>query len=477
MSHTRSGGRNLTFYNSAHPAVVLGGLVQNGSITEANFLDMFGILLVVEGGPLHVHARITGQIISRTEMTLRTGAYEISCQGMYYILLRYQVGLLLILSDSIEVSVRKRPVRPGSRSRAAGLGIFGGRTGRTAFRHLQASSDIFGNLQISSGRPGRLRTLIEVSDEPWFHRLTTNAVTGREERFRNEIRHRDQKCVISGVSNAEHLIAADMWAPFEAAHIFPLRHETLWIRYNYGRWITDMEDIIGSSKIHSTQNGFLLQATLHKLFNQYLTSVNPDDGYKVVVFTADLFRCDGRILDPVCRNPTDPHRIAPELLRWHFSQSVLANMRGAGEPIMEHGFPPGTDMAGKKDTNPTMQNIDHGGPLVKAAKAGKSESVRWLLRLKRVNPDKADEHTRTPLSCVARMGYDEVVQILLGCDDVNPNTSDSMGPTPLLLAAVFLTVPRALQDPGGLLSRASWAEWVRKAGMASAFYKDGRPGG
>ena len=34
---------------------------------------------------------------------------------------------------------------------------------------------------------------------------------------------------------------------------------------------------------------------------------------------------------------------ADQLLRWHFRQSVLANMRGAGEPVFEHDFPPGTD--------------------------------------------------------------------------------------------------------------------------------------
>ena len=35
-----------------------------------------------------------------------------------------------------------------------------------------------------------------------------------------------------------------------------------------------------------------------------------------------------------------------ELLRWHFRQTVLANMRGAGEPIFEHDFPPGSDIMG-----------------------------------------------------------------------------------------------------------------------------------
>jgi hypothetical protein len=42
----------------------------------------------------------------------------------------------------------------------------------------------------------------------------------------------------------------------------------------------------------------------------------------------------------------DPQRPVDQLLRWHFRQAVLANMRGAGEPLFEHDFPPGSDMIG-----------------------------------------------------------------------------------------------------------------------------------
>jgi len=42
------------------------------------------------------------------------------------------------------------------------------------------------------------------------------------------------------------------------------------------------------------------------------------------------------------------HRQRPldELLRWHFKQAVLTNMKGAGESVFEHDFPPGSDMMG-----------------------------------------------------------------------------------------------------------------------------------
>ncbi|KAL9116933.1 MAG: hypothetical protein Q9187_006534, partial [Circinaria calcarea] len=42
-----------------------------------------------------------------------------------------------------------------------------------------------------------------------------------------------------------------------------------------------------------------------------------------------------------------PERPADELLRWHFRQAVLANMKGNGEPIFESDFPPGSDMMGE----------------------------------------------------------------------------------------------------------------------------------
>lgn len=68
------------------------------------------------------------------------------------------------------------------------------------------------------------------------------------------------------------------WTRFEAAHIFPFGQEELWIKEGYGRWITDMDNITGVdiSKISSCQNGFLLQASYHKEFDQYQWSVNPD---------------------------------------------------------------------------------------------------------------------------------------------------------------------------------------------------------
>lgn len=59
-----------------------------------------------------------------------------------------------------------------------------------------------------------------------------------------------------------------------------------------------------------------------------------------MVLSSNKFVIDGRTLDIACRRLGDPHCVSDLLLRWHFRQSVLANMRGAGEPVFEHDFPP-----------------------------------------------------------------------------------------------------------------------------------------
>ena len=114
-----------------------------------------------------------------------------------------------------------------------------------------------------------------MNDELWVHRIQSFNVSGREDAFRHGVRSRDGKCVISGVVNE---LAPYFWAGFEAAHILPLEAENLWIQWGYGRWITNMDDTVGVSRINSPQNGFILRSDIHQLFDQYLVSVNPDVG-------------------------------------------------------------------------------------------------------------------------------------------------------------------------------------------------------
>ena len=90
--------------------------------------------------------------------------------------------------------------------------------------------------------------------------------------FRNSVRQRDRRCVITGrpALRAEY----GNWRGFEAAHIFPLAYEAHWIEYGYGQWITIQPNTGGS--IDSVQNGILLRKDIHALFDGYDISINPD---------------------------------------------------------------------------------------------------------------------------------------------------------------------------------------------------------
>jgi hypothetical protein len=113
-----------------------------------------------------------------------------------------------------------------------------------------------------------------VNNEKWVPHLITRSGSGPEDRFRDGVRARDKKCVISGLPNP--LIPANMWVAFETTHVFPLASEGIWQEFDYGRYITNMDDAVGISKMNSTQNGLLMTSTMHKLFDQYLFSINPD---------------------------------------------------------------------------------------------------------------------------------------------------------------------------------------------------------
>jgi hypothetical protein len=75
------------------------------------------------------------------------------------------------------------------------------------------------------------------------------------------------------------------------------------------------------------------------------------DDYKIICFKPDPFGLDGKQLDPICRDQNDIRSVRDELLRWHFRQAVLANMKGAGEPIYEVDFA-GGDMMGEIRSGP-----------------------------------------------------------------------------------------------------------------------------
>lgn len=83
MSSDRQLFRNVYFYNAANPGGgALGGLVQNGLVMEASFLDMLGIILITES-PIPATHRTSHRGVSRTDSSLPIGTYDISCRSVY----------------------------------------------------------------------------------------------------------------------------------------------------------------------------------------------------------------------------------------------------------------------------------------------------------------------------------------------------------------------------------------------------------
>ena len=80
MPINRSMGRNIHFYDATSRDVALGGLVQNGSVTEANFLDMLGMLLITDT-PIQVQQRGSGHRVVRANNRLEPGEYDIHCNS------------------------------------------------------------------------------------------------------------------------------------------------------------------------------------------------------------------------------------------------------------------------------------------------------------------------------------------------------------------------------------------------------------
>jgi hypothetical protein len=74
----RSSTRNVNFYDGVTGAH-LGGLTQNGSITNANFLHMLMDVLLVVDGMVSIRLRETGQPMPLNTDRLAEGDYDIFC--------------------------------------------------------------------------------------------------------------------------------------------------------------------------------------------------------------------------------------------------------------------------------------------------------------------------------------------------------------------------------------------------------------
>lgn len=75
---SRSTARNVNFYDGV-TGTHLGGVHQNGSITNANFFHMLMDVLLVVDRMISIHFRATGQWMPLNIDRLAEGDYDIFC--------------------------------------------------------------------------------------------------------------------------------------------------------------------------------------------------------------------------------------------------------------------------------------------------------------------------------------------------------------------------------------------------------------
>ncbi|KAI2713721.1 hypothetical protein CBS147332_5461 [Penicillium roqueforti] len=98
------------------------------------------------------------------------------------------------------------------------------------------------------------------------------------------------------------------------------------------QYITDPlpETEIGKSRIYSAQNGLLLSADIHSLFDSIELGIDPDANYKIIVFGPVPTGIGGTRLRDSARSGT--WRMSADLLRWHLRMCLYNNLKANSEP-------------------------------------------------------------------------------------------------------------------------------------------------
>ncbi|PWN88803.1 hypothetical protein FA10DRAFT_268942 [Acaromyces ingoldii] len=197
---------------------------------------------------------------------------------------------------------------------------------------------------------GTWQPVDHVSTSHVYHRRTislnsSSPSSSKSITFADRIRARDRKCLITGLTTIHR-----SWTRLHAAHIFARAHLDRWRTLGFDDLVDDTGRQLGDAKIDSVQSGLLLRADLHAAFNAHEFAVDVDNDYAIFDFTAAGGEHGGR-LDLDHLEPGSSERPLDALLRDHFWQAVLANVRGAPEV---HDEEPDDDW-----TNPDTLRMDN----------------------------------------------------------------------------------------------------------------------
>ncbi|KDQ18489.1 hypothetical protein BOTBODRAFT_28862 [Botryobasidium botryosum FD-172 SS1] len=169
---------------------------------------------------------------------------------------------------------------------------------------------------------------IENTATPFFERTITPVTSPQvlKSSLVAPLRLRDGKCVITGRSPY-----AGRWTALQACHIVPLTHLELFNEHFSSLLLDDT--FPEGQPLNSVQNGLILGCEFHAHFVKYDFSIDPDDGYRIVWFSSVIkSMAPHPEYVPGLRRADIPEnqRVLDEVLRWHYTQAVLGNVRGAG---------------------------------------------------------------------------------------------------------------------------------------------------
>ncbi|KAA8896227.1 hypothetical protein FN846DRAFT_764514, partial [Sphaerosporella brunnea] len=160
--------------------------------------------------------------------------------------------------------------------------------------------------------------------------------------FRAAVEARHPECLLSGARNHPDDLErqeGELTGPgLEAAHIVPMGRPDLWtdamaatVRYSRNRWkMAQTGKFIDNNCV---ENGVMLRADLHRMFDRFFWSIHPKTKI-VVVFVPipEMMQYHGMKVNAKQR------RFPPmKILQWHWDQCVVRCMRaGAGNPEDEY---------------------------------------------------------------------------------------------------------------------------------------------
>ncbi|KDQ18506.1 hypothetical protein BOTBODRAFT_185081 [Botryobasidium botryosum FD-172 SS1] len=157
--------------------------------------------------------------------------------------------------------------------------------------------------------------------------LTPKAKGPRESSFTTPLRSQDGKCVITGKSPY-----GKRWTAIDASHIVPLAQAQLF-NEQFAPLLTD-DTFPEGQPLNSVQNGLLLGCEFHAHWAKHDFSIDPDDGYRIVCFSSmveTMVPHPEHALGLRRADIPDNQRVLDEVLRRHYTQAVLGNIRGAGK--------------------------------------------------------------------------------------------------------------------------------------------------